>query len=79
MCTYTILSIMILKFPIAFYCFRVDTIERLVRLGIGCNFMIDNQLLPTDQLSIINGSSHFFGSQMSSYIRNAGNSNPLQL
>ena len=28
-------------------------------LGIGCNFMIDNQLQPTDRLSIIISSSHF--------------------
>ena len=27
-------------------------------LGIGCNFMIDNQLQPTDRLSIIISSSH---------------------
>ena len=30
-----------------------------VGLGIGCNFMIDNQLQPIDQLSIIISSSHF--------------------
>ena len=29
-------------------------------LGIGCNFMIDNQLHPTDRLSIIIESLHFF-------------------
>ena len=28
-------------------------------LGICCNFMIDNQLQPTDRLSIIISSSHF--------------------
>ena len=28
-------------------------------LGIGCNFMIGNQLQPTDRLSIIINSSHF--------------------
>ena len=28
-------------------------------LGIGCNFMIDNQLQPTDRLSMIISSSHF--------------------
>ena len=30
-----------------------------VGLGIGCNFMIGNQLQPTDRLSIIISSSHF--------------------
>ena len=28
-------------------------------LGIGCNFMIDNQLQPTDRLLIIISLSHF--------------------
>ena len=33
--------------------------DGLVGLGIGSNFMIDNQLQPTDRLSIIISSSHF--------------------
>ena len=33
---------------------------RLVGLGIGCNFIIDNQWQPTNRLSIIIYSSHFF-------------------
>ena len=31
----------------------------ILGLGIGCNFMIDNQLQPTDPLSIIISLSHF--------------------
>ena len=35
--------------------------EWILGLGIGCNFIIDNRLQPTGRLSIIIGSSHFFG------------------
>ena len=37
----------------------LSNMNNLVGLGIGCNFMIDNQLQPTDRLSIIISSSHF--------------------
>ena len=30
-----------------------------IGLGIGCNFIIDNQLQPTNRLSIVISSSHF--------------------
>ena len=36
-------------------------ITQILGLGIGCNFIIDNQLQPTDRLSIIISSSHSFG------------------
>ena len=31
-----------------------------IGLGIGCNFIIDNQLQPTERLAIIISSSHSF-------------------
>ena len=39
--------------------YMYNYIFKILGLGIGCNFMIDNQLQPTDQLSIIISSSHF--------------------
>ena len=44
------------KFPL--YFFLIVSLE-LLGLGIGCNFMIDNQLQPTDRLSIMISSLHF--------------------
>ena len=50
--------------PVVDYLSRDDKISITVGqytegLGIGCNFMIDNQLQPTDRLLIIISSSHF--------------------
>ena len=41
-------------------CFTLSEGLRDIGLGISCNFMIDNQLQPTDRLSIKTVYSHFF-------------------
>ena len=45
--------------PISTHDFVMIRLHQILGLGIGCKFMIDNQLQPTDRLSIIISSSHF--------------------
>ena len=50
-----------LRFDNAWQLDRLDgyAYRCVVELGIRCNFMIDNQLQPTDRLSIVISSSHY--------------------